>query len=90
MIRALFGSLYRNVPPVMWVLLGLELFAASQIPTGPIIWGLLWHQTGFVVMMGLVSRKPESISGFGLLFWVFREAMFWPEVVYRFCKARAE
>lgn len=90
MIRSLFGSLYRNVPPALWVLLGLELYAACQMPTNPVVWALLWHQTGFVVMMGLGPRRPEGASSCGLMYWVFREAMFWPGVVYRFLKGQIQ
>lgn len=90
MIRSLFGSLYRNVPPALWVLLGLELYAACQMPTEPVVWGLLWHQTGFVVMMGLGVRRPAVTSNWGLMYWLFREALFWPGVVYRFLKGQIQ
>ncbi len=86
MIRKLLNVLYRQVPAPMVVVLLLELYALVLLPTDPFAWVLVWHQFGFAMMMGLRPVYPGPPSAWRLMYWVFREAMFWPEIVYRFCK----
>lgn len=89
-MRQLLNRLVRRVPPPLVVILLLQLYDLVHSPTSLALWIMAWHQLGFTIMLGIGPTYPGPPGVLRLFYWVFREAIFWPGLIYRFLKGQIQ